>query len=142
MKYVYKNIRVTDPQILISGDNEGVTSIHKCQVANTHGTDATVSLYIERFDEDKTIKIHGTQENGNYNSITDDYVTKADQQLYYQIKDVVVPAGAALVLFTDHVCSHDSSFNFVITTTHTVDVILEYEKIAIKQKASRTTNQY
>ena len=92
MNYVYRNITLTSPQILIERNNEGVTTIHKCQIANVHGLDATVSVYIEKFDEDKTIKVHGTKENGNYSSITDDYVNKEDQKIYYQIKDVVIPA--------------------------------------------------
>ena len=142
MNYVYRNITLTSPQILIERNNEGVTTIHKCQIANVHGLDATVSVYIEKFDEDKTIKVHGTKENGNYSSITDDYVNKEDQKIYYQIKDVVIPAGSTLILFEDHPCSHRSDFNFVITSTHRVDVILEYEKTAIRQKVSRTTNQY
>ena len=141
MNYVYKNITTSSAQILIAGDNEGVTTIHKCQIANVH-LDATVSVYIERFDEAKTIKVHGTKENGNYSSATDDYVNKEDQEIYYQIKDVVIPVGSTLILFEDHPCSHRSDFNFVIESTHRVDVILEYEKTATRQKVSRTTNQY
>ena len=143
MNYVYKNITVTVPQILIKKDNEGVTTIHKCQIANVDSSDATVSIYIEDFNEYRTNKVHGSMFHGNYNSTTDDYANKENQEIYYQIKNVVIPTGSTLILFTDHPCSHSSRFQFVIETTHKVDVILNYEKNITRQRAvNRTTNQY
>ena len=143
MNYVYKNITTTVPQILIRKDSGGVTTIHKCQIANVDSSDATVDVYIEDFNEDKTNKVHGSISNGNYNSTTDDYVNKENQEIYYQIKNVVIPVGSTLILFTDHPCSHNSRFQFVIETTHRVDVILDYEKNITRQReVNRTTNQY
>ncbi len=143
MNYVYKNITATVPQILIKKDDGGVTTIHKCQIANVDSSDATVGIYIESFSEDRTIKVHGSKSNGNYNSTTDDYVNKEGQNIYYQIKNVVIPVGSTLILFTDHPCSHNSRFQFVIETTHMVDVILDYEKNITRQGAvNRTINQY
>ena len=143
MNYVYKNITVTVPQILIKKDNEGVTTIHKCQIANVDNLDATVDVYIEDFDESRTIRVHGEKNGGNYNSTTDDYVNKESQNIYYQIKNVVIPVGSTLVLFTDHPCSHNSKFQFVIEATRRVDVILDYEQNITRQRAvNRTTNQY
>ena len=143
MNYVYKNITTTVPQILIKKDDGGVTTIHKCQIANVHGSDATVSVYIEDFNESRTIRVHGDKNGGNYNSTTDDYVNKESQNIYYHIKNVVIPAGSTLILFTDHPCSHNSRFQFVIETTHMVDVILDYEKNITRQRAvNRTTNRY
>jgi|TARA_R100000479_G_scaffold175859_1_gene128042 hypothetical protein len=142
MNYVYKNITTTVPQILIQKDDGGVTTIHKCQIANVDSSDATVGVYIESFSEDSTIKVHGSKES-NYNSITDDYVNKENQKIYYQIKNVVIPVGSTLVLFTDHPCSHDSRFQFVIETTHRVDVILDYEQSRARSTtANRNINQY
>jgi hypothetical protein len=143
VNYVYKNITATVPQILIKKDDGGVTTIHKCQIANVDSSDATVGIYIESFSEDRTIKVHGSKSNGNYNSTTDDYVNKEGQNIYYQIKNVVIPVGSTLILFTDHPCSHNSRFQFVIETTHMVDVILDYEKNITRQGAvNRTINQY
>jgi len=143
MNYVYKNITTTVPQILIKKDDGGVTTIHKCQIANVDSSDSTVNLYIEGFNEDRTIKVHGSKDNGNYNSTTNDYVNKENQKIYYQIKNVVIPTGSTLVLFTDHPCSHSSGFQFVIEATQKVDVILDYEKnITIQRVVNRTTNQY
>jgi hypothetical protein len=134
VNYVYKNITATVPQILIKKDDGGVTTIHKCQIANVDSSDAS---------EDRTIKVHGSKSNGNYNSTTDDYVNKEGQNIYYQIKNVVIPVGSTLILFTDHPCSHNSRFQFVIETTHMVDVILDYEKNITRQGAvNRTINQY
>jgi len=143
MNYVYKNITTTSPQILIKKDDGGVTTIHKCQIANVDNLDATVDVYIENFDESRTIRVHGEKNGGNYNSTTDDYVNKESQNIYYQIKNVVIPVGSTLVLFTDHPCSHNSKFQFVIEATRRVDVILDYEKNITRQRAvNRTTNQY
>ena len=117
MNYVYKNIITTDPQILVRGSEGGVTTIHKCQIANVDSSDATVDVYIERCNVEKTVKEHGSVENGNYDSATEDYINKSNQSLYYQVKSVVIPTGTSLVLFTDHPCKHDSNFNFVVKST-------------------------
>ena len=61
MNYVYKNITTTSPQILIRKDSGGVTTIHKCQIANVDSSDATVGIYIESFSEDRTIKVLSSQ---------------------------------------------------------------------------------
>jgi hypothetical protein len=143
MNYVYKNITTVSAQTLIKGSAGGVTTIHKCQIANVDSSDSTVNLYIEWFNEDETIKVYGSKQNGNYDLTTNDYVNKQGQEVYYQIKNVVIPTGSTLVLFTDHPCSHSSSFSLVITATQRVDVILDYEKQDTKQKTvSRATNQY
>jgi len=141
MNYVYKNIIVTDPQILIRGSEGGVTTIHKCQIANVDSSDATVDVYIERYDEQKTIKEYGSVDNGNYNEVTEDYINKSNQSLYYQVKSVVIPTGTSLVLFTDHPCKHASNFNFVVKSTHNVDVLLDYET-DLTRGITRTVNQY
>ena len=146
MNYVYKNITVTTPKVLINSSQSktGVTTIHKCQIANVHGptTDATVSLYIEKYDIDKTVKVHGSLDNGNVDS-EGNYLNKEDSQIFYHIKDVVIPAASTLVLFTDHPCRHGSEFNLVITTTHKVDVILDYEQSRERSTtANRNINQY
>ncbi len=149
MNYVYKNIRTANAQIIIARSNsnaeyyveDGIeiveadtdseffstVTIHKCDIANTHGLDATVDLYLETFNLDKTLKIYGSRENGNWDTDTTDYKDKSDLETYYKIKEVVVPAGTTLSLFTDHPCTHSSKFNFIVKTTHMVDVIVDYE---------------
>ncbi len=51
MNYVYKNITTTDPVILInsSQSKSGITTIHKCQIANVDSTSAVVDIYIEKY---------------------------------------------------------------------------------------------
>ena len=62
MNYVYKNITTTSPQILIKKDDGGVTTIHKCQIANVDSSDATVGIYIEDFNElDSFTKINSLE---------------------------------------------------------------------------------
>ena len=141
MNYVYKNITVTVPQILIRGSEGGVTTIHKCQIANVDSSDATVDVYIERYNLEKTVREHGSGANDNYDDDAEDYINKSDQRIYYQIKSVVIPTGASLVLFTDHSCKHNSNFNFVIKSTQNVDVLLDYE-VDLTRGTTRTINQY
>ena len=70
MNYVYKNITTTAPVILInsSQSKSGVTTIHKCQIANVDSTSAAVDIYIEKYKLDKTVERHGSLENGNVGS--------------------------------------------------------------------------
>ena len=67
MQYAYRNITTTDPVVLIrpSQSRSGVTTIHKCQIANVDSATAVVDIYIEKFDLDKTVKVHGELEIGN-----------------------------------------------------------------------------
>tara|TARA_Y100001938_G_C8070742_1_gene422896 strand:- start:115 stop:570 length:456 start_codon:yes stop_codon:yes gene_type:complete len=130
MKYIYRNITTTVEQILIRRSdiygNNNVT-IHKCQIANVDSTDAVVDVYLETYNIDKTVKLHGRNDDSNYNIDADDYATKADQKIYYHIKSVTIPVGSTLSLFTDHPCTHRNMYNFVIKTTQNVDVLLDYE---------------
>ena len=70
MNYVYKNITTTAPVILInsSQSKSGVTTIHKCQIANVDSKWAAVDIYIEKYKLDKTVERHGSLENGNVGS--------------------------------------------------------------------------
>lgn len=83
MKYIYRNITTTVEQILIrrsdTHGNNNVT-IHKCQIANVDSTDAVVDVYLETYNIDKTVKLHGRNDDSNYNINADDYATKADQK--------------------------------------------------------------
>ena len=144
MNYVYKNITTTTPIVLINSSQSktGVTTIHKCQIANVHGADATVSLYIEKYDIDKTVKVHGSIDNGNEDS-EGNYLNKEDSQIFYHIKNVNIPSGVTLTLFTDHPCRHGSQFQFVIESTQRVDVILDYEQSRERSATgNRNINQY
>ena len=147
MNYVYKNITtVHTPVICIPRKSEdSVIVIHKCDIANVSGSDATVSVYIETYNIDETEHLHGNQEVGNYSETTDDYISKANQEIYYKIKNVSVPVGTTLSLFTDHPCGHSSRFNFIVKSTHNVDVIADYEYNKTKKSGNittRTISQY
>ena len=147
MEYIYRNITTAHtPVICIPRKREdSVIVIHKCDIANVSGSDATVSVYLETYNINKTEHLFGNQEVGNYSETTDDYISKADQEIYYKIKNVSVPVGTTLSLFTDHPCGHDSKFNFVIETSQNVDVVLDYEINKIERARNitrRTINQY
>ena len=147
MRYIYRNITTAHtPVICIPREREdSVIVIHKCDIANVSGSDATVSVYLETYDINKTEHLFGNQDIGNYTETIDDYTDKADQEIYYKIKNVSVPVGTTLSLFTDHPCGHDNKFNFVIETSQNVDVILDYKINEIEKSRSittRTINQY
>jgi hypothetical protein len=144
MNYVYKNITTTAPVILInsSQSKSGITTIHKCQIANVDSTSAAVDIYIEKYNLNKTVEIHGSLENGNVDS-EGNYLNKIDRQVFYQIKNVNIPTGTTLSLFTDHACRHGSEFQLVIESTQNVDVILDYEQSSVRSAGvSRNINQY
>ena len=142
MNYVYKNITTTDPRIIIEASTGGVYLVHKCDIANVDSSDAVVDVYIESYNYNKTLKVHGQS---NYNETLEDFVNKENQEIYYKIKSVTVPVGTTLSLFTDHPCGHSSRFNFIVKSTHNVDVIADYEYNKTKKSGiipTRTINQY
>tara|TARA_B100000035_G_C20971124_1_gene541075 strand:+ start:145 stop:579 length:435 start_codon:yes stop_codon:yes gene_type:complete len=144
MQYIYSNITVTDPQIIIGRTDDGLTTIHKCDIANVDSSDSVVDVYIETFNISETIKIHGDTESGNVDAYGD-YLDKNAQFIYYKIKSVTIPVGTTLSLFTDHPCTHSSRFNFVIKSTQNVDVTVDYEnhkKQTNRRGTTRTVNQY
>ena len=142
MNYVYKNITTTDPRIIIEASTGGVYLVHKCDIANVDSSDAVVDVYIESYNYNKTLKVHGQS---NYNETLEDFVNKENQEIYYKIKSVTVPVGTTLSLFTDHPCGHSSRFNFIVKSTHNVDVIADYEYNKTKKSGNittRTISQY
>ena len=144
MKYIYKNITATVEQTLIPRSSGGITTIHKCQIANVDSSAAVVDVYIESIDEPKTIKVHGSLDN-NYDSTTDDYVNKEGTKTYYEIKGVTIPVGTTLSLFTDHPCSHSNQYALKIVATYNVDVLVEYDNVitsTTRRNTNRTTSQY
>ena len=144
MNYVYKNITTTTPVVLINSSQSktGVTTIHKCQIANVDSAAAVVDVYLEKFDIDKTVRIHGSLENNNIDS-QGKYLNKEDREVFYHIKNVNIPSGVTLTLFTDHPCRHGSQFQFVIESTQRVDVVLDYEQSRERSTTgNRNINQY
>ena len=142
MNYVYKNITTTDPKIIIEASTGGVYLVHKCDIANVDSSDAVVDVYIESYNYTKTLKVHGRS---NYSETLQDFVNKENQEIYYKIKSVTVPVGTTLSLFTDHPCGHSSRFNFIVKSTHNVDVIVDYEHNKTKRSGditTRTISQY
>jgi hypothetical protein len=149
VRYIYRNITTAHTPVRLiplRKRRDSVTVIHKCDIANVSGSDATVSIYLETHDIDKTEHLYGNQDNGNFSETTNDYVNKADQEIYYKIKNVSIPVGTTLSLFTDHPCSHNSKFNFVIESSQNVDVILDYEINKFKSRSGSNnitiSNQY
>ena len=149
MKYIYKNITATVEQTLIPRSSGGITTIHKCQIANVDSSAAVVDVYIESIDEAKTIKVHGFLTDGslnnNYNSATGDYANKEGTKTYYEIKGVTIPVGTTLSLFTDHPCSHSNQYALKIVATYNVDVLVEYDNVitsTTRRNTNRTTSQY
>lgn len=142
MNYVYKNITVTDAQILVNRTDDGLITVHKCDIANVDSSDSVVDVYIETFNISQTIKIHGDTESGNVDAYGD-YVNKEAQFIYYKIKSVTIPVGTTLSLFTEHPCTHNGRFNFVIKSTQNVDVTVDYESHRKQTRGTiRTVNQY
>ena len=142
MNYVYKNITTTDPKIIIEASTGGVYLVHKCDIANVDSSDAVVDVYIESYNYTKTLEVHGQS---NYSETLEDFVNKENQEIYYKIKSVTVPVGTTLSLFTDHPCGHSSRFNFIVKSTHNVDVIADYEYNKTKKSGNittRTISQY
>jgi len=138
MNYVYKNITTTNPTYLLRGDRSGLTTVDKLQIANVTSSDASVDIYIEKVNIDATVSKHGTEENGNFSN--GDWVSKVSN-IYYHVKNVVIPQGVTLILFTDPHCTYDASYDLRITSTQNVDVIMSYN-IKQEQINSRSINQY
>jgi hypothetical protein len=136
VNYVYKNITTADPQILIRRKDNGIFLVHKCDIANVDSSDAVVDVYIQYYNYNKTLKVHGPS---NYSEALEDFVNKENLEIYYKIKSATVPVGTTLSLFTDHPCGHSSRFSFIVKSTQNVDVIVDYEHNSTERSRNTTT---
>ena len=136
MNYVYKNITTTDPKVIIEPESGGVYLVHKCDIANVDSSDAVVDVYIQYYNYNKTLKVHGQS---NYSEALEDFVNKENLEIYYKIKSATVPVGTTLSLFTDHPCGHSSRFSFIVKSTQNVDVIVDYEHNSTERSRNTTT---
>jgi hypothetical protein len=152
MNYVYKNITtVHDTKLNVSTTPDNNITLHKVQMANVSGSDSTVDLYIEHIDIDETVRLHGSVDNGNYNEDTDNFNTKVSE-IYYHIKNVVIPSGTTLVLFSDSPCTYQGKYDLIVKSTQNIDVAVSYEIVtptgvnrnarSVGENIARTLNQY
>jgi hypothetical protein len=137
MEYVRKNITGTEEVRVIRGRDldrsaTKINVINKCLIVNTYTGDVTVDAYIKAIDYAATERKYGHTEGDKV------------EEVFYIIKQAVIPTGVSLELFDEHPCTADNRYSFFIKLSgaaETADVLINYDSTNIS--GSRTgRNQY
>ena len=137
MEYVRKNIAGTEEVKVIRGRDldrsaTKINVINKCLIVNTYTGDVTVDVYIKAIDYAATERKYGHTEGDKV------------EEVFYIIKQAVIPTGVSLELFDEHPCTADNRYSFFIklsAAAETADVLINYDSTTIS--GSRTgRNQY
>jgi len=124
MKYSYKNITGVRVVTLLNGfpdSNDSryldLVTLSKARIANTHSSDITVDVYLER----KNMATAEFDLGGDV--LFEEFFT------FYFIKSLVIPAGAAIDIFDGSPCVYERKSDLKIklaNSSETADVALAY----------------
>lgn len=111
--------------------------VEKCEIVNTHTSKITVDVFIEKVFDRESDTLYGKEDNNPDRELVRD--------IYYKIKSLVIPTGAAFDIFHGRPFEYSGLNNFKIklsTSLETADVCLKYNTYNSADRVNNNINQY
>jgi len=135
MKQLNRSLTGAVEELLIGSNDQQTDTVEvsSLYIANTYGADITISVYIEYVDVASTVALHGPLQNHS----------NLEKEVYYLIKDIVIPASTALDLveFGSYSFHRPFALKMSLGADETADVRVDYQD-RISRVKPREVTQY